>query len=978
MIIKSLEIYGYGQFVHRKIEFNREFTEIFGENEAGKSTIQAFIHSILFGFPTKKEKEPRLEPRMGNQYGGKLTLILDDQSEIVVERVKGNISGDVKVYLENGLIRDEAWLKKKLNYISKKTYQGIFSFNVLGLQDIHRNLDEDQLQSYLLEAGALGSSEFTMMNKMVSQKKSTLYKKAGKNPILNQQLDELKSLEAQIREEESKLDEYHRLVDDRDKSQRHLEHLKANLNQLSKMHESKQKQLAIHEQAQEWKDLEQKLNIEPLSFPEKGIERYETASNYKQSLARDISLREEKLKQLENEFNAIPALNEDTANHIYHLTRDENEIQQAEMKSSSLKQEIDDYERQEADLKTSIGWQEVYHNTDTSESMKNYVSKTIKTRNEQKVLKQQIERAIDENQIEQNTLSQEIENLEKDLVSEDSLDKKKQYNQQKLELHEKENLYNKLKDTFNSDKERKQKRNWWLRLSFIVLSIVGLGLTLFSFVTQNLIFGVIFAILTVIFIVGTFLVKTKEIDYSESISEEINDLEQQINDLESNYDLNFDLDQQFQLRERWSNASNNKSVLANKLNHQENLLQNTEQQINDLTQKLNAVKENVKVPNEMTDDLLIDSFKTMNQLKSNDSYRSKLLDQHQQVNQKLTHFYDKALKNTENEITPFNKASLFNDMKNWISKYESNKEKKEQLKSQIELLSNELKQLKEQLEENEKTINTLFTYINVSSEEAYYQSYEQYQLYHQQLARFNDLTAYLENQNFSYEDSSNLSEKTTAQLEEEDALLAKQVDAYNDQYLDKQTEVSDLTAQINYMETDKTLSKLRHEYYNLKNRMNDLAKDWASLSYLEALINEHIKQIKDKRLPQVINEAVNIFTALTQGNYNMITYENDTIMVKHNNGQMYHPLELSQSTKELLYIALRISLIKILRSYYPFPIIIDDAFVHFDKQRKSMMLNYLRELAKDYQVLYFTCMKDTAIPSKEMLILNKLEEGGKR
>ena len=74
---------------------------------------------------------------------------------------------------------------------------------------------------------------------------------------------------------------------------------------------------------------------------------------------------------------------------------------------------------------------------------------------------------------------------------------------------------------------------------------------------------------------------------------------------------------------------------------------------------------------------------------------------------------------------------------------------------------------------------------------------------------------------------------------------------------------------------------------------------------------------------------------------------------------------------------LELVLIKILRPYYPFPIIIDDAFVHFDKQRKSMMLNYLRELAKDYQVLYFTCMKD-AIPSKEMLILNKLEEGGKR
>ena len=79
----------------------------------------------------------------------------------------------------------------------------------------------------------------------------------------------MKSLEAQIREEESKLDEYHRLVDDRDKSQRHLEHLKANLNQLSKMHESKQKQLAIHEQAR-MERFRAKLNIEPLSFPKKG------------------------------------------------------------------------------------------------------------------------------------------------------------------------------------------------------------------------------------------------------------------------------------------------------------------------------------------------------------------------------------------------------------------------------------------------------------------------------------------------------------------------------------------------------------------------------------------------------------------------------------------------------------------------------------------------------------------------------------
>ena len=244
------------------------------------------------------------------------------------------------------------------------------------------------------------------------------------------------------------------------------------------------------------------------------------------------------------------------------------------------------------------------------------------------------------------------------------------------------------------------------------------------------------------------------------------------------------------------------------------------------------------------------------------------------------------------------------------------------------------------------------------------------------MTRFNDLTKYLENQNYSYESSSQLSEKTSAQLNEENQLLAQQVDQYNEQYLDMQAEVSDLNAQINNMETDTTLTNLRHEYHSLKNRMNDIAKDWASLSYLQSLVDEHIKQIKDKRLPQVINEAIIIFKNLTNHAYTNIYYSEEAIQVKHENGQIFQPVELSQSTKELLYVALRISLIKVLKPYYPFPIIVDDAFVHFDKARKERMLNYLRELSQDYQVLYFTCTNDNIIPNKEMITLNKFEKGG--
>ena len=74
-------------------------------------------------------------------------------------------------------------------------------------------------------------------------KRKKNYIKIWKNPIINQQIEQLKQLENQIRNEESKLDTYHRLVDDKDKSSRRLENLKQNLNQLSKMHEQNKKRL---------------------------------------------------------------------------------------------------------------------------------------------------------------------------------------------------------------------------------------------------------------------------------------------------------------------------------------------------------------------------------------------------------------------------------------------------------------------------------------------------------------------------------------------------------------------------------------------------------------------------------------------------------------------------------------------------------------------------------------------------------------
>lgn len=65
--------------------------------------------------------------------------------------------------------------------------------------------------------------------------------------------------------------------------------------------------------------------------------------------------------------------------------------------------------------------------------------------------------------------------------------------------------------------------------------------------------------------------------------------------------------------------------------------------------------------------------------------------------------------------------------------------------------------------------------------------------------------------------------------------------------------------------------------------------------------------------------------------------------------------ELSQATKEQAYIALRLALAKTLVSTAPFPIIMDDPFVHFDRNRTNKMVQLMKEVGYERQILYFTC-----------------------
>ena len=64
MIIKRVNIIAFGGLKDKVISFDNGINVIYGENEAGKSTIQAFIKIWLYGMSSYKGKDYKQNERL--------------------------------------------------------------------------------------------------------------------------------------------------------------------------------------------------------------------------------------------------------------------------------------------------------------------------------------------------------------------------------------------------------------------------------------------------------------------------------------------------------------------------------------------------------------------------------------------------------------------------------------------------------------------------------------------------------------------------------------------------------------------------------------------------------------------------------------------------------------------------------------------------------------------------------------------------
>jgi uncharacterized protein YhaN len=200
MRIRGLHIDGFGVYHAQGVSGLDPRLNIFlGENEAGKSTLLAFIRAVLFGFPRANARDPSYPPLAGGLHGGHLDLESDSGRPCRVERKPGKGGGAVTVIFENSPADPEEALRDLLGGITYDAFRNIYAFSLKELQTID-TLREDDVRSVIYGAStgaailALPSAE-----RRIRERLDRLFRAGGKKPLINGKLAELKEVAAKIR-----------------------------------------------------------------------------------------------------------------------------------------------------------------------------------------------------------------------------------------------------------------------------------------------------------------------------------------------------------------------------------------------------------------------------------------------------------------------------------------------------------------------------------------------------------------------------------------------------------------------------------------------------------------------------------------------------------------------------------------------------------------------------------------------------------
>ena len=226
----KLQIVNFGQFSNFTFDLSNSNIDVFyGANEAGKSTIVAFIKQILFGFHLANQSSEFFEDytplAQVSPMGGSLFFENENGQHYQLERLyakgKGSKAGTLTVKCDNQVVPESVFFDQIKN-IDGKFYTDSFIFN----QDMLAKVDQikqKDLMERIYYLGAANSDSLITLRDDFAKSADGLFKKTGRKPPINQLLLEVKDEESKVSNSENEFSLYQEL-NDNFKKQKGLQH----------------------------------------------------------------------------------------------------------------------------------------------------------------------------------------------------------------------------------------------------------------------------------------------------------------------------------------------------------------------------------------------------------------------------------------------------------------------------------------------------------------------------------------------------------------------------------------------------------------------------------------------------------------------------------------------------------------------------------------------------------------------------------
>ncbi|WP_223881748.1 ATP-binding protein [Niallia endozanthoxylica] len=982
----EIYIYGYGKFENRKFTNIQDQHVFFGENEAGKSTIMSFIHSILFGFPTKQQSELRYEPKKGAKYGGQLTVLFPDKGTVIIERVKGKAVGDVLVRLENGVIGGEELLKELLSSIDKQVFQAIFSFNLHSLQNVHQMKGED-LGRFLFSTGTIGTDRLLKAENELVKELENRFKPNGRNPKLNSKLKELRGLRNDLRRLEEKNEQYVNLVGKRGFLEARIKALRSESLLLSAEQTRLEEWKKVYPLIQKEKQLKYELSqYNELVFPEKGLEELERLKQYQKEIERKRITLKQRIEHLKEELISLQPNAE--------LIEKENELTKA-VESLSL---LEKWKQENVQLQVKLNkldedilhMQNKMHLPLTDDEILS-INTSVFMKERAAELQAKQKRLVDKKLELDDHFQEEKRQLEELEAKESSLKdellpelERKRLQEQLSRFDSKRNLENEYEEIKNrlilltdavqksSAKVKNEKlQSTIFALLFIILCMWGIISDTFILIIAGGA-GAIFAVFSYVKIRST----------SDSLLQtEIQQLQKQKLEVEISMKqpkehleiFEQKLNRDTKLREQLIQL---KIMLERQQERYDQVIDRFESWERDslkLNREIVLVGEELRIPKAIAAKYLYDAFELIDGLKKLYQERKFQMAQYES-NQSaikelmipLGHLIQQFL--TDDNL-PLQEAALLlkRTLREELDKQVKYKEKNELL----EVLLDEYQVYQLEWDRISSEISVLYTAASAKDEQHFRELAEKAGVKTKLLEELNNLLFQLKLSSYTEKEAEQLSEKPVELSLQE--IVDKREKKEGELTL-LQEELAAIKYEIQMLEEGGSYAELLHRFKQLNAEFEEDAREWARFAVAKELLQRTVNKYQQERLPKMLRLAESYLQFLTEGRYyRMIPkQEGSGFLIESRDHLLYEANELSQATTEQIYVSLRLALALTIYEKYKFPIIIDDSFVNFDSTRTSKVTELLKQL-KDHQILFFTCHEHLLqyFPEAEITRLNK-------